>query len=291
MPVASRAPFLNAVVLLGVVAVSATARAEEASTEPRTLHWNAAPASPGADTESVAAEHRDVDAAGAVDDAQLNPFTLGAPVARGTASVKALGGYDSTTRAGRAISAVDATVTRFLALRVEYEHGPATGTMDRVRVGARVQLFRESVHGIDGGFGFFYDAKDFRNEGNIIGALLVGRHFGRLNLYGNALFGMDTEGDDQAAELRVGTGYRLGPVVSVGFDSRGRLNMSTDAKRTDARAIGWELQATPFAAFSLGPIALLASVGPSVLSATEPGSTKSQVSSGVLAMGGAGGAF
>ena len=234
---------------------------------------------------------QNADASGALDDGQLNPFTIGAPVARGVASVKTLGGYDSASGSGIVRSAADASVTSFLALRAEYEHAPGTGSDDRVRLGARVAVLNEKKHGIDGGFGFFYDAKDFRNEGNFVGALLVGRHFGRLNLYGNALFGMDSEGDDQAAELRIGTGYRLTPTLQLGFDTRGRANMSTDSKRADARAIGWELQATPLAALSFGPIALMASVGPSFLSATEPGASRAHVNSGVLALGGAGGAF
>lgn len=291
---ASRPLKSKAAVLFAVVATSATANAEGASSEQHVLHWNAQP--PG-DTRADSLQpaepaKQNADAAGALDDGQLDPFTMGAPTARGVASVKTVGGYDSAGGSGIVRSAADASVTNFLALRVEYEHGPGTGSFDRLTVGARVAVLNEKKHGIDGGFGFFYDAKDFRNEGNVIGALLVGRHFGKLNLYGNALFGMDTEGDDQALELRVGTGYRLTPMLQLGLDSRGRYNMSEDAKRTSARAVAWELQATPVAAFSLGPIALLANVGPSFLSVTEPGSTsQGQVKVGVLALGGAGGAF
>jgi len=290
--VASRSLQSMATALLVVALAGATARAEEAPSPPRVLHWNAQPASDGrADSAESTNAEKNADAAGALDDGQLAPFTIGAPVARGTASVKTLGGYDTASGSGLVRTAADASVTRFLALRVEYEHGPGTGSDDRVTVGARVAVLNEKKHGIDGGFGFFYDAKDFRNEGNFIGALLVGRHFGRLSLYGNGLFGMDSEGDDQSAELRVGTGYRLATAFQLGLDTRGRVNMSTDSKRADARAIGWELQATPTAALSFGPVALMASVGPSFLSVTEPGASKAHVDSGVLALGGAGGAF
>jgi hypothetical protein len=291
--VASRSLSSKASLLLAAVATCTTAHAEDASSEQHVLHWNA---QPSGDTRAdslqpVQPAKPAADAAGALDDGQLNPFTMGAPTARGVASVKTIGGYDSAAGSGIVRSAVDASVTNFLALRVEYDHGPGTGTYDHVTVGARVALLNEKKHGIDGGFGFFYDAKDFRNEGNIVGALLVGRHFGKLNLYGNALFGMDTEGDDQALELRVGTGYRLTPALQLGFDSRGRYNMSQDQKRTSTSQLDWELQATPVAAFSLGPIALLANVGPSFVSTTQPGATEAHVKSGVIALGGAGGAF
>jgi hypothetical protein len=292
--VASRSLSSKACLLLAAVATCTTARAEDASPDQHVLHWNAQPAGETrADSlQPVQPAKPPADAAGALDDGQLNPFTMGAPTARGVASVKTVGGYDSASGSGIVRSAADASVTNFLAVRVEYEHAPGTGSYDRLKVGARLQVLSEKKHGIDGGFGFFYDAKDFRNEGNVIGALLLGRHFGKLNLYGNALFGMDTEGDDQALELRVGTGYRLTPALQLGFDSRGRYNMSQDAKRTSANQVGWELQATPLAALSLGPIALLANVGPSFLGFTEPGASQSShVKAGVIALGGAGGAF
>ncbi|HVW30564.1 MAG TPA: hypothetical protein VHC69_34640 [Polyangiaceae bacterium] len=290
---ASRFSKSKATVLLAAVATCATAHAEETRSEQHALHWNAEPPQETrADSVGQAEPAKPTAAAaGALDDGQLDPFTIGAPAARGVASVKTLGGYDSASKSGAVRSAVDASVTKWLALRLEYEHGPGTGSDDRVTVGARVVLLNEKKHSIDGGFGFFYDAKDFRNEGNFIGMLLVGRHFGRLNLYGNALFGMDSEGDDQAVELRAGTGYRLSPMLELGFDSRGRVNMSEDSKRANAQAINWELQATPTAALSFGPIALLASVGPSFLNVTEPGAAKGHLDSGVLALGGVGGAF
>jgi hypothetical protein len=293
VPVASRFLKSKATVLLAAVATCAPAYAEDTSSEQHTLHWNAQPQEARADSlDSTQSAKPKADAAGAIDDAQLNPFTIGAPTARGIASVKTVGGYDSAAGSGIVRSAADASVTNFLALRVEYEHGPGTGTYDHLTVGARVALLNEKKHGIDGGFGFFYDAKDFRNEGNIIGALLVGRHFGKLNLYGNVLFGMDTEGDDQSLDLRMGTGYRLTPALQLGFDSRGRFNMSQDQKRTNTSQLDWELQATPMAALSWGPVALLANVGPSFVSVTQPGaSSEAHLKSGVIALGGAGGAF
>jgi len=280
---------LSRVTTLALAALTCGSLAHAEGAPEHTLRWNPHPETPSADT-AAEKSGRNAGAAQALDDEQLAPFTIGAPVPRATAAVKTLGGFDSTTTSARARTSAEAGIGNFLALRLEYEHGPGTGSNDRVTVGGRVTFLHEEKHGIDGGAGFFYDAKDFRNEGNFIGALMVGRHFGKLALYANALFGMDSEGDDASVEGRVGTGYRLTPAFQIGFDTRARFNMSSDQKRADARAVNWELQTGPTAAFSVGPIALLAMVGPSLLRVTDPGE-RARLNSGVLALGGAGAAF
>jgi hypothetical protein len=278
------------VVLVAALSQNGAAFAADAAAE-HTLTWHPNPeGTPSADTGKQKPEGNG-GAQGAVDDGQLLPFTLGAPIARANAVVKTLGGYDSSTTSARVRTAAEASLFNLLAFRLEYEHGPGTGSSDHVIVGGRIAVLNQQKHGIDGGFGFSYDAKDFRNEGNFIGTLLLGRQFGRLGVYTNARFGMDSEGDDESIELRLGGGYRVTPALQLGLDTRGRYNMSTDAKRADAQSIGWELQSGPQASLTFGPVAVLAMVGPSFISVTEAGSTTSHVASGVLALGGAGAAF
>jgi hypothetical protein len=52
-----------------------------------------------------------------------------------------------------------------------------------------------------------------------------------MGFFFNALFGSDPEGDDQVLELRLAPLYRVTNDLQLGLDTRGRYNMSSDAKR------------------------------------------------------------
>ncbi len=265
------------------------------SEPPPHLTWHAKPVNEPAATAASSADsveaRKNVDDAGqAVENGQLAPFTLGAAVPHAHADVQALGGYDSAASAGRARTAGEARVFDWLALRLEYEHGPGTGSNDRVTFGARAAILRQAAHGVDLGAGFFFQPKDFRGEGDFVGALLLGRRFGRLGFYANAFGGIDSEGDDGSAELRLSALYRAADWLHVGLDGRGRYNFSDDEKRFKAQQVLWEMQAGPTAAFTFGPVALLAVVGPSALSSSEP-ATAERTRFGVAALGGAAAIF
>jgi len=258
--------------------------------QPRTLHLQALesdlkPEAPPAPPVGKATE--------AASDGVLSPFTTPAAVPSFRASAQSYAGYDSAAASARARASVDGRLTNFLALRVEFDHGPATGSQDRLSVGARFGILKQSRHGIDLGAGLFYQPKDFRSEGNVVGGLMLARHFGHLGLFANTLFGTDPEGDDQSLELRLGGLYAAQDWLSVGFDARSRFNFSEDEKRSTAQSVDWELQAAPTAIFCLGQLSLMALLGPSVVRTTPAagetmgGGTRS----GLLAMAGAGGAF
>jgi hypothetical protein len=258
------------------------------------LTWHATPPGSPAATSSDEPEKSRApkdDAATATGDGRLLPFTVGAAMPKAHADVTALGGYDSAAREGRALSGAEAKVLPFLALRVDYEHGPATGSNDQVTFGGRVQILNQAKQGVDFGAGFFYKAKDFRGEGDFLGSLMLGRNFGRWGVFANGLAGIDSEGDDWTTEVRLSTLYRATKELHVGFDARARYNFSDDEKRTSAQQLNWEMQAGPLASMALGPVALLAIVGPSALHLTEPGGATGRTTVGALAMAGAGAAF
>lgn len=283
--------FLAAICCAAVTSVSSRGSADPEA--PRhELTWHATPPSSPERTDAVQPSHESKDDAGrALDDGRILPFAMGAVVPQAHANVTALGGYDSAARTGRALSAADARVFNFLALRLEYEHGPGTGNNDdRVTFGARVALLNQAAHGLDLGAGFFFQPKDFRGEGDLVAALMFGRRFGRWGVFANTLVGMDTEGDDGSAELRLSSMYRATTRLHVGIDARGRYNFSDDEKRFSEQALDWEVQAGPLASLSLGPVALTALFGPSALRLTQPHAGE-QTSVGVLAMGGAGAVF
>jgi len=233
-------------------------------------------------------------ASAAAEDGLLLPSVMPARLLRGSVFATARSGYDGASDAFVARAVAEANLASFLALHLDFEHGPSMGPENRLRIGGRVQLLNSADHGIDGAVGLFYDPNDFREEGNIVGGLLVGRRFGRLGLFGNVLFGSDPEGDDQALELRVAPLYRVTSSVQLGLDARGRYNMSSDEKRAGTLTRDFEINVLPTASVAFGSFAVVAEAGLSAQRTTGPFGEPTEVSktsTGVLTLVGAGAAF
>jgi len=224
----------------------------------------------------------------------LLPSVMAPSVFAGSAFATARSGYDGASDSVIARAVAEGSITRFLALRVDFEHGPSMGPENRLRIGGRLRLLDEASNGIDAAAALFYDPNEFREEGNIVGGAILGKRFGRMGLYLNALFGSDPEGDDQVLELRAASLYRVSDDLQIGLDARGRYNLSSDEKRAGTQTRDWELHALPTASYALGPFALVAEAGLSAQRITGPFGEPNEVSetnTGVLAMVGAAGAF
>jgi hypothetical protein len=292
---------LDGSVALALIFCSTTALAGEPETalstqvaaldeQPRTLHLQ--PLEPDRPKEEASPPQSK--ASQSASDGLLSPFTNAAVISKARAIAQSYVGYDSAVSETRARVAVEGRLVSFLALRVEFEHGPATGTENRLSLGARFGILTQQKYGVDLGAAVFYQPKDFRDEGNVVGGLLLARHFGRLGLFANTLFGSDPEGDDQSLELRLGSMYAAKDWLSIGLDARSRWNFSEDAKAQQARSIDWEMQAAPTAILCFGSFSLMALLGPSLVTITPPAGDTSAGSStraGLLAMAGGGGAF
>ncbi len=258
----------------------------------RTLHYHLDATPDAQSRESSSVEHGT--AARAIDDGAMVPYTMTARIEKGQSWVRMLGGYDTAASSARARSAAESAVTSWFAIRVDYEHGPGTGIDDRVGLGGRFQVLNQDRHGIDFGFGAFYQPRDFRGEGNVVGGLMLGRRFGRLGLFGSALVGSDPEGDDQDTDGRLSMLYRATDAVSVGLDNRLRYVLSTDQKRFGTIMTDWELQLEPTVMVNLGPLAVLSEAGLSALQNTGPigmPENRRVVHTGLIAMAGAGAVF
>ncbi|MES1186266.1 MAG: hypothetical protein ABUL60_20810 [Myxococcales bacterium] len=224
----------------------------------------------------------------------LSPFSV-APGTPHAATALALSGYDSAAKGFRARGAAEGRILKFLTARVEFEHGPANGPSDRVSVGLRATLLNQATHGLDLGVLAFYQPRDFREEGNVVAGLSLARRFDRFTVILNPLAGSDPEGDDRSLELRLAGLYNASSWLVVGLDSRGRYNLSSDMKRAGHSIIDWEAQAGALASFGVGPLLFTTLVGPSFLQRTsfelDGGPGERQLSSGLLAMAGAGASF
>jgi len=223
----------------------------------------------------------------------LSPFSVSPSVPRAATAV-AISGYDTAAKGFRARGAAEGRLLSFLAARVEYEHGLANGPSDRVSLGLRATFLNQAQHGVDLGALVFYQPRDFREEGEVVGGLLLSRRFDRLTLVLNPLVGSDPEGDDQSVELRLAGLYKAGSWLVLGLDSRGRYNLSSDEKRIGRLNIDWEAQAGATSSFGVGPLLLTTLVGPSFLQRTYlgvGGPGEHQLRAGLLAMAGAGASF
>ena len=230
----------------------------------------------------------------AVANGALSAFSVSPAMPHAAAAVS-FAGYDGAARGFRARGAADGRLLGFLAARVEYEHGPANGSNDRVSLGLRGSVLNQAQHGIDLGAMVLYQPRDFRGEGNVVGGLLLARHFDRLTFVLNPLVGSDPEGDDQSFDLRFAGLYKTYSWLVLGVDGHGRYNLSSDQKRAGNWGIDWEAQAGASAAFCQGPVLLTLLVGPSFLQRTYQGlaglAGELELRSGLLAMAGAGGTF
>src|SRR5262245_19385464 len=118
---------LRGAALLAAVLPCGTAHAEEAPAH-RTLRWNAYPegeAAPDSAKRSEKKSEENGDAATAVDEGHLMPFSMGASISRSTVVAKSLGGYDSASSSARVRTAAEASIANVVALRLDYDHGPA----------------------------------------------------------------------------------------------------------------------------------------------------------------------
>ena len=260
---------------------------------PRALHYRVGPDEPESEL-AAKAPREAVTSVSAAEAGLLSPYTLSAQVISGRSWLRATGGYDTAAQTYRARSSAEAAVTSYLALRVDFEHGPSTTTTDRVSLGARLQFLNQKAHGLDLGVGAFYQPNDFRGEGNVVGGLMLGRRFDRVALFGSALLGSDPEGDDQELDGRLGTLVRIDRLVQLGWDNRFRSVITKDTKRIGTTTVDWELALLPNAIITLGPVAIFGEAGFSALQQTEfvgQPEQRRNLRTGLLAMAGAGAAF
>lgn len=252
------------------------------------------PARSRADRVEPPTDSAPVTAVDAAADGSLSLFSVSPTIPRAANGVT-LGGYDGAAQSFRARGATEGRLADFLAARVEYDHGPANGPQDRVSIGLRATFLKQAVYGVDLGAVAFYQPRDFREEGNVVAGLLVARHFDRLTLVMNPMAGSDPEGDDRSFELRMAGLYKATPWLVLGFDSRGRYNLSSDQKRAGSWSLDWEMQSGASAAFGLGPALLTTLVGPSLLHQTQLSprgvAGEQELRRGLLAMAGLGAAF
>jgi hypothetical protein len=220
----------------------------------------------------------------AVADGVLLPSTLAPRVGANAALALGFAGYDGARSAPIASATAEVRVWGPFAVRggVEYSSVRKEG---RPTIGGRVQLLRQERHGIDGSVSVFYRPEGFTEpEGEIESFVSLGRRFERVSVFGNLVYGQDPEGNERDGEICFASLYGAGR-WSVGLDSRFRFAIGTQKGTMAAAEPKYDLLAGPVASATVGPVALFAMGGPSVLKVTNTTST------GFAALGGVGSVF
>jgi hypothetical protein len=220
----------------------------------------------------------------AVRDGALLPTTLAPRVGATGAVAFGFAGWDGARSAPIGSATAEVRVWGPFAIRGGAEYSD-TRREPRPTIGGRVQILRQERHGLDGSLSVFYRPEGFTEpEGEIETFVSLGRRFERLSVFGNLVYGQDPEGNERDGEIRFASLYAAGR-WTFGVDSRVRFALGTQRSAMAQAEPKLDLLAGPLAAATVGPVALFAQAGPSVLKLTD------RTSAGVAALGGLGAVF
>jgi hypothetical protein len=212
------------------------------------------------------------------------PSTLAAQIGATAGLAVGFAGYDGA-RSVPIMSAIgEVRVWGPFALRGGVEYSDVR-KVARPTIGGRAQFLRQDRHGLDGSISVFYRPEGFNEpEGEIESFVSVGRRFDRISILGNLVYGQDPEGNERDGEVRLASLYAIGR-WTVGVDSRLRFAIGTQKSAMAMTEPKLDVLAGPIAAATVGPVALFAQAGPSVLKVA--GST----SVGIAGLAGVGSVF
>jgi hypothetical protein len=214
----------------------------------------------------------------------LLPSTLAPRVGATAALAVGFAGYDGARSSPIGGATAEVRVWGPFAIRGGAEYSTERKEA-RPTIGGRVQILRQERHGIDGSLSVFYRPEGFTEpEGEIESFISLGRRFERISVLGNLVYGQDPEGNERDGEIRAAALYGAGR-WAVGLDSRFRFALGTQKSANAAAEPKLDLLAGATASATVGPVALFALAGPSVLKVTG------DTAVGVAALGGVGSVF
>jgi hypothetical protein len=214
------------------------------------------------------------------------PFTLAPRVGATAAVVTSTGGYDSV-RGPIMASFAEVWIWGPLAVRAGAEYGEASRRVGP-SIGARLQILSQRRQGLDGALSVSYRAEGFTEpEGEIETVVALGRRIGRTMAIANFAYGQDPDGHERDGEVRAAIFRPLSRRVQIGVDGQWRFDLGSDLARLAAsHEATTDLDVGPVAAIALGPLALTAHAGASVVKFVGAGAR-----AGAVALAGLGTAF
>jgi hypothetical protein len=193
-----------------------------------------------------------------------SPLLLNASLSRGQALAVGSGGYDTARSAALFDSAAEVRIWGPIAVRAGVTYSDGTQRM-RPSVGARVQLFRQAAHGVDGSLSGSFKAEGFNEmEGELETTFALGRRFQQFYLLGNVAYGQDPEGRERDGEVRAAVLRPQGRMV-WGIEARGRSAIGGQHAPSSALEPRMDAIGGAVGMLSLSNLVLFAEIGPSAV--------------------------
>jgi hypothetical protein len=200
----------------------------------------------------------------AVGSGQMSPLVLSGIVGTQGGLVLGDAGYDTGQHGAIFDSAVEVRIWGPLALRADVSYADDTQRM-RPAVGARLQLFRQAAHGVDGSLSSFFKTEGFdETEGEIETSFALGRRFSEFYLLGNVAYGQDPEGNERDGELRASALRSQGRFI-VGAEARARSAIGPQHGTNSAVEPRFDAVGGPIAMVELRPFVLFGEIGRSAV--------------------------
>jgi hypothetical protein len=223
----------------------------------------------------------------ALSDGTFLPLTLAPSIPAHIGQAVGYGGYDGARGSAIMESHAEVRIWGPLSLRGGAVFSDTTNRL-RPSVGARLQFLSQVRHGVNSAVGVFYRPEGLTEpEGEIETVLSVGRQIDNKTIVANLAYGQDPEGNERDGEIRLAFLLQLGQRLNVGLDGRWRFDLgSNTAKLKASNEPTYDIDAGPVAAVAVGPVALMAHAGVSVVHRVASSATV-----GAIALGGIGSSF
>jgi hypothetical protein len=221
------------------------------------------------------------------DDGGLLESGISAQTPRGRAQVVTVGGYDTAHATPLFQSRFDLRVVGRLTLMGAVGLGTGADQASiQPRLDLRYQLLSEAASGLDLAVGGGYRRDRYRQDDGMCEVFAAAsRRFGRYSLLASGAFGADLEGDDRKGNFSAIFTRRLGRAFQAGLAVNGEVDLgSTDVRRTARGDSSFEVMGGALGTYTLGPWALLAEAGPSVIETDR-------IHAGLVTLGGVGAVF
>jgi hypothetical protein len=135
----------------------------------------------------------------------------------------------------------------------------------RPSVGARIQLLRQSAHGVDGALTSAFKTEGFDEaEGEIETTVALGRRIERSYLLLNLAYGQDPEGKERDGEVRASWTHARRTVI-FGLEARARTAFGLQHGTYSALEPRADAVGGPIAMVPVGSFVLFGEVGPSTV--------------------------
>jgi hypothetical protein len=227
-------------------------------------------------------------------DGAFLPYTQTARISHQRASAFTLGGYDNSIGQGPILSAfVEGALSSRFALRAGVTYLNLNGGKISPSAGMRFAILRQERHNLDLGMAASYLNRGLPQprgepDGEIQLAVLVGRRFDRLGLFGNVIYHQGLDAEERNAELRMAGLISLSEGLNLGLDIKARLELtSASEKEVENIVSDWDIVAGPLGSYAWRDIMVTVQAGTHV----EQLRVAHRLAAGLVVIGGIGKSF